>query len=680
MLGVLAVVTLSATALPSLESGGTAPSRPAPLIPPEVREKTLKEVTTSLRRGRTDFEWYTPRAEKVFEKVLQNELRSALDSDGSPPQRRRHGETIDLEALWVLCRSCMGGIEAALIELGKAYSRVERVRGEWHRVHAGSLSLVANQKVAKVVRLGSKVPLRLSARWRHDVSADESADVSKASSKDRHDSTDSRVDDTQPLGSDRTRLGLGIRRRALLRSEAALACHAGALHDLRVLLRDAGGEWLELGRWVGGPPLSSMPWDAQPCASQQEHLLEACSRVVEQIEQTAAALKAHGPFGLYCSPFPRGAHPSLAVRRLEPTRPVLVGATRQLLIALRAVRSAARHAMPPSELVPPNALQRHSLVYAGALLLLSYCWCSEHWRSLVLAARSEGLRHARKGMLDMRRFWHTHLTEPLQAIMTEFFKGHQPTIDPAQVQETRRSLVRMLQDYVRDTHRPSDGEEALAAALERAKTGSMEAVTSAYEQQVGSPVSSLLNGQLLRSLLLLVQQLRLLMEEEVEAVDSLLRRNDFNLQVMATVPALALSVGLLLVLRSAWRRFRGADSARRDPIEAIQAQVIAIDTILTRAEGTRRSADSRQPAYQRGELSQFEASPMALSEVGELVFRVQRLRAAGSHWLRGVVRNELLHDAHALLDSGRLSAMQRSRVAQTLLRRLDSLEWSRDHW
>lgn len=87
----------------------------------------------------------------------------------------------------------------------------------------------------------------------------------------------------------------------------ALCSHAGALHDLRVLLRDVGGEWLELGRWVGGPPLATMPWDAQPCASQQEELLRACERIVHQMRQTAAALQSHGPFGLYAQPFPRGA-------------------------------------------------------------------------------------------------------------------------------------------------------------------------------------------------------------------------------------------------------------------------------------------------------------------------------------------------------------------------------------
>ena len=204
-------------------------------------------------------------------------------------------------------------------------------------------------------------------------------------------------------------------------------------------------------------------------------------------------------------------------------------------------------------------------------------------------------------------------------------------------------------------------------------------------------MSNLINGQLLRSLLLLVQQLRLLMEEEVEAVDSLLRRNDFNLQVMATVPALAFVWLVLMLLRSSWRRLRGADAARRDPIEAIQAEVIAIDALLTRGESTRgdhqlgyesrhESREVRPPAFQRCALTRFEASPMSLSEVGELVFRVQRLRAAGSQWLRGLVKNELMHDAQVLLDSGRLSARQRSSVARTLLRRLDNLVTLRDHW
>lgn len=192
-------------------------------------------------------------------------------------------------------------------------------------------------------------------------------------------------------------------------------------------------------------------------------------------------------------------------------------------------------------------------------------------------------------------------------------------------------------------------------------------------------MSSLLNGQLLRSMLLLIQQLRLLMEEEVEAIDSMLKRNDFNMQVMATLPALMLVSALVWSMRAGWRKLRSSDRALRDPIDAMQAEVIAIDALLTGAEWQPLRPNAA-PRFQRDALSQFEMTPMELSDVGELVFRVQRLRATGNQWLRGLVRTELLHDSQLLLDSGRLGATQRSRVAQSLLRRLDNTNGLKDYW
>ena len=51
----------------------------------------------------------------------------------------------------------------------------------------------------------------------------------------------------------------------------AIAAHAGVLHDLRVALRKHGGEWLELGRWLGGPPLPEM-------RSLRGHIWKACPK------------------------------------------------------------------------------------------------------------------------------------------------------------------------------------------------------------------------------------------------------------------------------------------------------------------------------------------------------------------------------------------------------------------
>ena len=47
--------------------------------------------------------------------------------------------------------------------------------------------------------------------------------------------------------------------------------------------------------------------------------------------------------------------------------------------------------------------------------------------------------------------------------------------------------------------------------MKKASAGSMGVLTVAFEEQVKAPTRNLINGKLLRSLLLIMQQLRLLM-------------------------------------------------------------------------------------------------------------------------------------------------------------------------
>lgn len=651
--------------LASLEAGvAVERSSSRPIFGAQGREVLLREAHASIRSESPHAEWYSRGGERLLGQIL-----SRLPADDAA-DKSKGKEAPDAEALWMLCRSSMGIIEASLQELGQAQLRVERLRRQWQQISSGSPSLAANYALhGQFVKLRSKLRPNATGLFKSPAEAS--------------------------LGSGRTRVGLGIRRRALLRSEQALACHAGALHDLRVLLRDVGGEWLELGRWVGGPPLSTMPWDAGMCPEQQKELLLACARVVAQMRITADALQAHGPYALYSAPFPAGAK-DVRPAPLAQTRSGLVAATREMLSSLVEIRSASRQTRPILKgLAPPGLLQRKSLVWACLLCLLSYAWT--HWWPILWPMRFEALAAGTHLADDLNRFFEVHVREPLKGIARELFHGYEPTIDPAQVRATRESLVRMLQDFVRDAHAAGSfggadgeggggigtegGDPSLEEALEQAAVGNMAQVTLAYEEQARAPLTNLMNGKLLRSLLLIMQQLRLLMEEEVEAVDSLLKRNDFNLQVMATVPAFTVLAVLLLGLRQTWRRMRTNAAHRRDPIEAIQAEVIAIDSLLTRAEGDHTiRTGMRPPAFQRGALSQFEVSPMALSEVGELVFRVQRLRELGGQWLRGLLRAELMHDAQVLLDSGRLSAEQRARVARSLMRRLDNINFVKDHW
>ena len=143
-------------------------------------------------------------------------------------------------------------------------------------------------------------------------------------------------------------------------------------------------------------------------------------------------------------------------------------------------------------------------------------------------------------------------------------------------------------------------------------------------------------------------------------------------------PPLRVSVCQLVRTRHQQRM----DRAGRDPIEHLRSEIVEIEGLLSRAD--RHAAGRATGAWVvpggGDAVSQFEASPMALREVGELVFRVQRLRASGSRWLRGWLRTETMRDAQLLLDSGRLGAAQRGQVARAMLRRLDNLNALVDHW
>ena len=203
------------------------PTATPPIIDLAGRERLLKEARRSMRRDSSHADWYSKNGERMLHEMLAH---FPPDVDGA----KAKGGDLDLDGLWLLCRASMGAIEQALTELGQAQARVKRLRRRWQSISASSPSLSVNYAVygrlcslRRTLKLGSDraaVPSHLRRNY-----------------------------ELAPLGSGRTRLGLGIRRRALLRSEEALACHAGALHDLRVLLRDVGGQWLELGRWVRIP-------------------------------------------------------------------------------------------------------------------------------------------------------------------------------------------------------------------------------------------------------------------------------------------------------------------------------------------------------------------------------------------------------------------------------------------
>eukprot|EP00965_Chrysotila_dentata_P010152 330178-Pleurochrysis_carterae.AAC.1 len=285
--------------------------------------------------------------------VKGREIRDKARASG----RRRHGwgggggaaggeawSAGRTEALWLLCRASLGSVEAALVELEAAAARVRSVRVEWARAFGLSA-------VSPGARLGSLLTRRLGAgrgvRGKKETKGREGAQKGgrreaeqgsgigvsmgggrgrgartgtgkKDAGRSKRAEAASDGSDTDELergggvweaesvgmGPRSTRLGMGARNRALLRSERMLAAHAGILHDLRVGLLSAGGEWLEFGRWLGGPPLPQMEWDVQLSEGQRAQMVLICARVRLVMSTLAAQMREHGVFTLY-----RATHP-----------------------------------------------------------------------------------------------------------------------------------------------------------------------------------------------------------------------------------------------------------------------------------------------------------------------------------------------------------------------------------
>ena len=242
------------------------------LIPPEGRERLLREAQVSLKRENPRLRVARQKAKSSSRACFAASCairRPRTRSSESRSKKSRNSE-IDLDALWLLCRSCMGGIEAALLELRPAYTRVEHIRTQWRTMQPGALSIAANHAVASGARsiarglksvgyklrssYHSKSTELRSCGWKRTTAPPPADGPTVVLPENERGGKMDAPTTSQPLGSDRYALGLGIRRRALAQTEMALAKSQQALHDLRVLLHNVGGRWLEVGRWVSRPP------------------------------------------------------------------------------------------------------------------------------------------------------------------------------------------------------------------------------------------------------------------------------------------------------------------------------------------------------------------------------------------------------------------------------------------
>jgi len=134
-------------------------------------------------------------------------------------------------------------------------------------------------------------------------------------------------------------------------------------------------------------------------------------------------------------------------------------------------------------------------------------------------------------------FFSQHVTRPLAALVDEIVFDHTLIVaDIDAMNDAKESLGRMLKEYIQDMHPNVD--QATLADIENSLDVSI--LSRQYEAELKKPITSLVSGDLVRMLLIQMQFMKKELLVVMTALDELIRENQFNLEVMATVPAVLL--------------------------------------------------------------------------------------------------------------------------------------------
>lgn len=190
-------------------------------------------------------------------------------------------------------------------------------------------------------------------------------------------------------------------------------------------------------------------------------------------------------------------------------------------------------------------------------------------------------------------FIREHLTDPARAIIHELAPG--PRVERASADDilkTRRYLRVMLHEYAQEKFKDAP-PAVMAAAKQQAEAGDISMLMESYAAHVKAPVLSLISGDLLSGLLIQLQFLKADIEEEIVDMDRLLRANELNLQIMATIPIFVIaSVTADVITRMYRRLLRLGD----DPWNRAREHIRNVERILTRADVDKPSGSTSEAA------------------------------------------------------------------------------------
>ena len=168
---------------------------------------------------------------------------------------------------------------------------------------------------------------------------------------------------------------------------------------------------------------------------------------------------------------------------------------------------------------------------------------------------SDDLENWAKASLEaIQAAWKTHIVEPLENLQGELFntfRARPSIVSLEEYEADRDSLKRMLQSFKTDVQTKSKIPSELKVAVDNPDNlEGLEVMMHCYESELKRPIKNLVAGDLMRSLLIQVQQMKVNTESAMLEIDQILKANELSISLVAAVPAFVIGgAGLYAVGR-----------------------------------------------------------------------------------------------------------------------------------
>ncbi|KAF8606954.1 NCA2-domain-containing protein [Ceratobasidium sp. AG-I] len=374
----------------------------------------------------------------------------------------------------------------------------------------------------------------------------------------------------------------------------------------------------------------------------------------------------------------------------SPTRGVFATSRSLLGQTLPSLRKQHRTVFlglkKPSRLMlawPKLVLGPPMLLFAGRALYRSR---QSLWESVLQAGETA------------RSFWQSYVLEPIIGILNTVRTGGDEgmrVISKEGMKSDLDSLERMVISL--STEKLSYTPEQLAELTKQIREGDLTEVMKVYENDIKSPLRSVVSGTLVRTLLIQIQKTKVDIDFALTGIDRLLRSQELTFEFVGVAPALAVVYIFVGWVRQslAGTRGRGRFGGRRQRARAYDA-IRRVERLLLAPPSSSTAhhaipADSNSFLSQRAPPSPASSSSHAASPAlqtdlapltaGLLLLALTRLRAFAATYLPAGsrLRDGFLADV-ADLEDARLGRAEKLRVVERMWRSWgdgDMLGWKR---